>query len=280
MNVIPNVLVNNRKIRLGINSAVFAALLLSLIIAALLIPSGRHNPDFMSKNLPPSWAHLFGTDWLGRDMLSRSIKGIVTSMEIGFAATLVSSVISILLGTMAALLGKKVDNAILWLIDLFLGIPHLVFILFISFAAGRGVKGVMIGVILTHWPTLARIIRAEILSLKEQPYIKLSRKLGRSNFYIAKEHMIVHVFPQFIVGLVLLFPHAILHEASITFLGFGIPAEIPAIGVILSESMKYITMGMWWLAVFPGLLLLSVVLMIDTIGNNLQKLLDPATSQL
>ncbi|MDO5063154.1 MAG: ABC transporter permease subunit, partial [Peptostreptococcaceae bacterium] len=88
-----------------------------------------------------------------------------------------------------------------------------------------------------------------------------------------------HILPHFFVGLLLLFPHAILHEASLTFLGFGIPAEQPAIGVILSESMRYITIGMWWLAIFPGALLLSVVLLFDGIGNNLKKLLDPKTGQ-
>lgn len=133
--------------------------------------------------------------------------------------------------------------------------------------------GILVGVALTHWTTLSRIIRAEILSIKGEPYIVIAKKLGTSNVKIASKHILPHIIPQFIVGVVLLFPHAILHEAGITFLGFGLPPEEPAIGVILSESMRYITSGYWWLAFFPGLALMLMVFAFDAIGHNLEKLL-------
>lgn len=151
--------------------------------------------------------------------------------------------------------------------------------MFVSIIMGKGVKGVLIGVAITHWTGLTRIVRAEILSLKSNQYIQTAEKLGDSKLYIAVHHIVPHILPHFFVGLILLFPHAILHEASLTFLGFGIPAEQPAIGVILSESMRYITLGMWWLAVFPGAFLLLIVLMFDGVGNNLKKLMDPKTGQ-
>ncbi len=144
---------------------------------------------------------------------------------------------------------------------------------------GKGIKGVFLGVALTHWPSLARVIRAEILSLKNAQFIKVSSKLGMSKFQIAYKHIFAHVIPQLIIGLVLMFPHAIMHEASITFLGFGIPLEQPAIGVILSESMQYIMIGKWWLALFPGLLLLVVVLLFDKIGDLLVKVLNPHSAR-
>jgi peptide/nickel transport system permease protein len=99
--------------------------------------------------------------------------------------------------------------------------------------------------------------------------------MGKTRLQVAKEHIIPHVLPVYLVGLVLLFPHAIMHEASITFLGFGLPAESPAIGVILSEAMKYIATGKWWMALFPGLMLLMAVVLFDVIGDNLKKLLNP-----
>ena len=253
--------------------------LLSIIVAGLFINETHYGVDFANQNLAPSAKHLFGTDWLGRDMFYRSVKGMTTSIWIGLAASLVSSVIAVVLGTLAATAGKKVDAAILWLVDLFQGKPHLIFLMLISILVGKGVKGILIGVAITHWTGLTRIVRAEILSLKTNQYILQSRRLGQSPMGIAVKHILPHILPHFFVGLLLLFPHAILHESSLTFLGFGIPMEQPAIGVILSESMRYITLGMWWLAVFPGALLLLVVLLFDGIGNNLKKLLDPKTGQ-
>ena len=107
----------------------------------------------------------------------------------------------------------------------------------------------------------------------------IAKKLGTSNVKIASKHILPHIIPQFIVGAVLLFPHAILHEAGITFLGFGLPPEEPAIGVILSESMRYITSGYWWLAFFPGLALMLMVFAFDAIGHNLEKIINPNTGQ-
>ncbi|RKW42502.1 MAG: ABC transporter permease [Lachnospiraceae bacterium] len=253
--------------------------LLAIMIVGSFINESHYGSNFAQKNLPPSLEHIFGTDWLGRDMFFRSLKGMTTSIWIGLIASLVSSVLAVVLGTLAATAGKKVDSAILWLVDLFQGKPHLIFLMFISILVGKGVKGILIGVAVTHWTGLTRIVRAEILALKTNQYILQARKLGQSPLTIAVRHIQPHILPQFFVGLVLLFPHAILHEASLTFLGFGIPLEQPAIGVILSESMRYITLGMWWLAVFPGLLLLSVVMLFDGIGGNLKKLIDPKTGQ-
>ena len=256
-----------------------SVVILAFIIAGLFINETHYGVNFAEKNLPPSINHFFGTDWLGRDMFYRSVKGMTTSIYIGLVASLVSSVIAVILGILAATAGKKADAVILWLIDLFQGKPHLIFLMFISILLGKGVKGILIGVAITHWTGLTRIIRAEILSLKNNQYILQAKKLGTKPIDIAVKHMLPHLVGQFFVGLLLLFPHAILHESSLTFLGFGIPPEQPAIGVILAESMKYISLGMWWLAVYPGLMLLTVVLLFDGIGNNLKKLIDPKTGQ-
>ena len=160
-----------------------------------------------------------------------------------------------------------------------MGIPHIVLLILIAFALGKGFWGVTLGVALTHWPSLARVVRAEVLQCKESGFVAFAEKLGASPLQIAWRHMIPFVLPQFLVGLILLFPHAILHEAAITFLGFGLPPEQPAIGIILAESMKYLSAGMWWLAVCPGLLLVAVVLLIDRLGENLRRIVDPYSAQ-
>ena len=234
--------------------------------------------DFSRKNISPCGEYLFGTDWMGRDMFLRTLTGLSLSIRIGLLAAGVSSVIAFVLGTMAATLGKKVDAVVTWIIDLVMGIPHILLLILISYAFGKGFKGVVIGVALTHWTSLARLIRSEVLQLKEATYIKVAQKLGKGNLEIAWKHMVPHLLPQFLVGLILLFPHAILHEASITFLGFGLSPEQPAIGIILEESMAHLAMGRWWLAVFPGLLLVMTVVLFDVAGESLRKLLDPASA--
>ena len=231
--------------------------------------------DFSRKNLPPSLAYPFGTDWLGRNMFYRTLTGLSMSILIGICAAGVSAVMALLLGIAAATLGKRADSVITFLIDMVMGIPHILLLLLISYAMGKGLKGVIVGVALTHWTSLARLIRGEVLQLRESEYIQIAEKLGHSRLEIARKHMLPHLLPQFLVGLVLMFPHAILHESSITFLGFGLSTEQPAIGVILSESMKYLIMGKWWLALFPGIMLVLTVWLFDLGGTSLRKILDP-----
>ena len=121
------------------------------------------------------------------------------------------------------------------------------------------------------------MIRGEVIQLRQAAYVRTARKLGVSRGRIIRRHLLPHLLPQFLTGLILQFPHAILHEASVTFLGFGLPPEQPAIGVILSESMQYLTTGKWWLALFPGLALVLVVLLFAALGDRLRRLLDPAS---
>lgn len=269
---------SNRRLTLGILVFALAALAL-IVVAGQLVTLLAQVTDFAQKNLPPSWQHLFGTDWMGRDMFLRTLAGLSTSVLVGLLAAGCSSIIALVLGVAAAIGGKKVDAVVTWLIDLLMGIPHIVLLILISYALGKGFWGVTIGVALTHWANLARVVRAEVLQCKESTFVAVARKLGVSRLNIGLKHIIPYVFPQFIVGLILLFPHAILHEAAITFLGFGLPPEQPAIGIILSESMNYLISGMWWLAVFPGLALIITVMLFDLAGSHLRKLVDPFSSQ-
>ncbi|MGL4606341.1 MAG: ABC transporter permease [Eubacteriaceae bacterium] len=254
-------------------------LLIGITIMGLLLTDAAMVTDFTEKNLPPSLSHPFGTDWMGRDLLILTFKGLSTSILIGVFASTMSGIIAGVLGSMAAILGKKVDSVITWVIDLVMGIPHIVLLVLISYALGKGFWGVAVGVSLTHWPSLARVIRGEVLQIKEAPYVKVASKLGKKPFEIATKHMIPHVFPQFVVGLILLFPHAILHEAAVTFLGFGLSPEQPAIGVILSGSMAYLSSGMWWQAFFPGVALIFIVVLFDMLGGSLGKLMNPNSAQ-
>lgn len=252
-------------------------ILAGITVAGVLLEEQAAVTDFTRTNLAPGRAFWFGTDWMGRDMFIRTIAGLSLSIRIGVLTAAVSAAVALVLGTAAATLGRRADSVISWCIDLVMGIPHILLVMLISIACGRGFAGVVAGVSLSHWPSLARVIRGEVLQLRNTPYILVAEKLGVSKLQIAGRHMLPHLFPQFLTGLILLFPHAILHEASVTFLGFGLSSEQPAIGVILSESMQYLTTGRWWLALFPGLSLVLVVGLFALLGEWVRYLLDPSS---
>lgn len=268
----------NERTRILFRMSVTLIFLAVVTAAGIFCYEGALETDFSRKNLAPGLTFFFGTDWLGRNMLFRTLTGLSVSILIGVAAATVSAVIAFLMGVMAATMGSRVDAVISGIIDMVMGIPHMLLLILISFALGKGLKGVVVGVALSHWPSLARVIRAEVLQLKESQYILIAQKLGHSRLRIAMKHMLPHLAPQFIVGLILLFPHAILHEASITFLGFGLSSEQPAVGIILSESMKHLITGKWWLALFPGMMLVLTVVLFDRLGNSIRKLLDPSSA--
>ena len=234
--------------------------------------------NFASANQMPSLEHLFGTDWMGRDMFQRTIAGLGLSIMVGFIASAVSTCISIILGLFSSF-NKFADECVAGIIDLFGSIPHILLIILVSIMFGGGVYGVIMGVGLTHWTPLARVLRSEVKEIKTKEYISLAENLGKSKVWIALKHILPLIVSQIIVGVILMFPHAIMHEAAITFLGFGLPPHEPAIGVILSESMHYLSSGYWWLAFYPGMSLLLVVLLFDLIGENVEKLLNPETAQ-
>lgn len=269
----------NRRTKVVILTIFMAIILIMIYTFGLLISDDAVAGSFLDAKRPPSLAHPFGTDALGRDLLMRTLKGMSVSMTVGTAASVISAVIAVFVGIAAAAGSKRVDALINWIIDIVMSVPHTVLVILISFALGRGIKGLLIGIAATHWCSLARLIRGEVLQLCSRQYVAVSRKLGKSNSWIFVHHLLPHLAPQFFVGLILLFPHAVLHEASVSFLGFGLPPEQPAIGIILSESMRYISTGMWWPAVLPGFTLVLIVLFIDKLGDNLRMILDPYSAQ-
>lgn len=269
----------NHRTRAVILATLLFILLIAIYACGILIPEDAVTGSFLNAKQPPSLAHPFGTDALGRELLLRTLKGLSVSVTVGLAASAISAVVAVLVGIAAATGSKRVDALINWVIDLVMGVPHTILIILISFTFGRGLKGLLIGIAATHWCSLARLIRGEVLQLRSQQYVAVSRKLGKSSGWILTNHLLPHLIPQFFVGLVLMFPHAILHEASISFLGFGLPPEQPAIGIILSESMRYLSAGMWWPAVLPGLTLVLIVLLVDKLGEYLRMILDPYSAQ-
>ena len=265
---------NHRK-KVILLAFVIFILLVVIYACGMLISEEAVTGSFLNAKRSPCLEHPFGTDALGRDLFLRTLKGLSVSITVGLAASVISAVVAVIVGIAAATGSKRVDAVINWAIDLVMGVPHMILIILISFAMGRGLKGLLVGIAATHWCSLARLIRAEVMQLRSQQYVAVSRKLGKSSGWILIHHLLPHLVPQFIVGLILMFPHAILHEAAVSFLGFGLPPEQAAIGIILSESMRYLSTGMWWSAVLPGLTLVLIVLLVDKLGDYLRMILDP-----
>lgn len=257
--------------------------LAALFLTAALIPATAPI-DFMARNLPPGADHPFGTDWLGRDLFIRTVHGLIISLGVGAVAAVASVVLAVVLG-MAAAIGSHtgrnwLDTGVSLLVDTVMGTPHLVLLILISFALGGGYVGVVVAVGCTHFTRLARVVRAETSSLLASEYVAVSRSLGRSPLFIARAHLLPHLAGQVVIGALLLFPHAIMHSAGLTFLGFGLSPHTPAIGILLSEAMRHLTSGYWWLALAPGAALVGTICCFDLLAHALRKLVAPRTAHL
>jgi len=260
---------------LHLRAGVVAALFAGILLAALAVPDGGPPVSHLTRSLPPSTAHPLGTDMLGRDMADRTIAALAVSIKVGLFAALISTALAVVLGLLATI-SRTADRVVGVATEMALGLPHFVLILLVAYAAGGGMWGVVLGVGLTHWPRLARVLRHEAQTVAASDYVAVSRALGRSPAWIARHHLAPHLLPQIIAGFVLIFPHAILHEAGLSFIGLGIPPHLPSIGVILAESMRAVMAGYWWLAVFPGLGLMIVALAFELFGEGLRRAADPA----
>lgn len=269
----------NGRQRALISCGMALGLILSVAVAAPLMGDTGIRADFTARNLPPSFLHPFGTDQMGRDLLARTLHGLALSLRVGLIAAGLSALIATGMAMLSGL-GRRADAVAGFVTDAMLAMPHLMLLILLCFAFGGGTTAVIIAVAVSHWPRLARILRAELLQVSHAPYVEASRSFGRSRAFVVRHHLLPHLAPQMIVGFLLMFPHAILHEAGLTFLGFGLEPSRPAIGVMLSEAMRHISAGRWWLALFPGAALLALVLTFDVLGGGLRRLTDPHEAQL
>lgn len=265
--------------RLALTSAVAAAVLLALPLAALLLGDLGIRADFGARNLGPGPSHPLGTDPMGRDLAARVVHGLVLSLQIGLIAGALSTALAVAVAVTSSL-GRAADAVIGFLTDVMLALPHLMLLILISFALGGGTGAVITAIALSHWPRLARLLRAEIRQLQAAPYVETSRAFGRSRLFVARHHLLPHLVPQALVGFVLMFPHAILHEAGLTFLGFGLDPTQPAIGVMLSEAMRHLSAGRWWLAAGPGAALVLMVLCLERLADAIHRRTNPREARI
>ena len=269
-----------------IPSAILVIAVLVAVFADVLAP---HDPQvglLTARFKPPFWIaggstnHLFGTDQLGRDVLSRLIFGTRVSLVVGFTAVIFAGAVGTTLGIISGYLGGWVDQAIMRITDTWLALPALTFAIFLAAIVGPSELNIVIILGAVYWTRYARIVRGEVLSLKEREFVRLAIVAGCSKWTIMWRHIMPNVINSSIVLATLMLGIVIVTEASLSFLGVGVPPPKPAWGVMLSDGKQGLMVGYWWLTVMPGTCIMLLVLAANLLGDWLRVKLDPQLRQL
>jgi peptide/nickel transport system permease protein len=265
-----------RQKRLG---ALGAVITLALVLMAALHPwLATHDPNALSPNevlAAPSMDHFFGTDAFGRDIFSRVVYGAWTSLQVSLIAVAIGTVLGTLVGVVSAYFGGTVDMVLQRVVDAAMSFPGLILAIALVGLVGPSVKNVAIAIGLVTFPSLARIVRGPVLSIKEQQYVEAATCTGASSTRIMWRHIVPNLMAVIIVVATARFGSAILVESSLSFLGLGPPPPTATWGSMLSGDAIYIMETAWWLAVFPGAAITLVVLGFNLFGDALRDVLDP-----
>jgi peptide/nickel transport system permease protein len=264
-----------KRNRLAVSGGIVVLVLFfTAAFASLLSPYDPNAIDRHNVLMPPGLHHLLGTDDLGRDVMSRMIWGARISLAVGFVAIGIATLIGMLLGALAGYYGGWTDRVIMRFIDIMLSIPTFFLILAVIAFIGPSIWNIMIVIGLTSWMGVARLVRAEFLSLKEREFVLAARAVGASDVRIIFRHVMINSMAPVLVSAVLGVAGAVLVESALSFLGIGIQPPTPSWGNILSLGKDYIELA-WWLSVYPGLAILITVLGYNLLGEGIRDSIDP-----
>ncbi len=268
-----------KKNKLAVAAFFIAVILMILaLIGPYIVPhdpiainlSARFEPGFWEGNTE----HLLGTDNLGRDILSRIISGARISLSVGYAVIAITAVVGLFIGLISGYFGGVIDIVIMRFIDILLAFPPLLLALVIAATLGTGLDRAMLAIAIIYIPSLARIVRGSVLTVKEMPYVEASRAMGGGNIWIIIGHVLPNVITPVIVYLTLLLGDAILYTAALGFLGVGIDPSSPEWGAMLSGGKDFLILGQWWITVFPGVMIFLAVLSFNLFGDGLREAVD------
>ncbi|MFH9173656.1 ABC transporter permease [Streptomyces albogriseolus] len=262
-------------LRLRVSAALVAVTVLAVLLVPPLVQLDQQAVDLAAKLEPPSWAHPFGTDDVGRDLLLRCVYGLRVSLLVGVVAALTATVIGTAVGAAAGALGGWADCLVMRLVDTLSSVPHLLLGIFIVAMFRPGVWPVVISVALTHWLSTARIVRAEVLSLRSRPFVDAAVSGGASRWRVTVRHLLPGVLPQAGLAAVLMVPHAMWHESALSFLGLGLPTHTASLGTLIQGARGSLLAGQWWPTLFPGLFLIIPTLAVAGLAGAWRERINP-----
>ncbi len=267
-----------RKNRMAISGLLVLVLMcVAALLTPWIAPYGYQEQNLVLGAAPPSAEHWLGTDTLGRDLLTRLLYGGRISLAVGFIATAVALLIGVLYGTIAGYAGGRVDAAMMRLVDILYALPFMIFIILLMVIFGRSILLMFLAIGAVEWLTMARIVRGQVQSLKQQEFVEAALALGLSQWTIIRRHLIPNTLGPVIVYTTLTIPSVMLFEAFLSFLGLGIQPPQSSWGQLISHGVE--TMEEYpWLLIFPGLALSLTLFALNFLGDGLRDALDPRTS--
>jgi peptide/nickel transport system permease protein len=264
---------------------IIATMIFMAVFAPLLAPYSPIDQTLRDKLLPPAWVeggsmkYVLGTDAFGRDILSRLIFGARVSLIIAFLALMAGGGIGLVIGIVAGYVGRTVDNVLMRLVDAAFTFPAILFALLLSVTMGQGLGTLVIAISLLLWASFARIIRGEVLALKQRDFVALAKVRGCSSSRIMLTHILPNVMNTFVVLVTLNIGVVVIAEAALSFLGAGIPPPTPTWGIMISDGRGHIA-DAWWVSLIPGIAITLLVLSVNLFGDWLRDRLDPRLRQL
>ncbi|MBO0678327.1 ABC transporter permease [Mycolicibacterium sp. S2-37] len=256
------------------SAVALGAVVIIALFAHWLIPYGVNDIDVPNALRPPGGAHWFGTDELGRDVLSRVLVAIQASMRVAVISVAFAVVVGVTIGVLAGYLGGWLDTVFMRIVDVMFAFPVLLLALAVVAILGPGVTTTILAIGIVYTPIFARVSRASTLSVRVEPYVAVSRTMGAGNVYILTRHVLPNIAGPLIVQTSLSLAFAILSEAALSFLGLGIQPPQPSLGRMIFDSQGFVTLA-WWMAVFPGAAIFVIVLAFNLLGDGLRDVLDP-----
>jgi peptide/nickel transport system permease protein len=271
---------NLKTVSLGTWIAAFVCLAFVLvgIFAPLLTPVDPNQQSLLHRLLPPlSPGHLLGTDVLGRDVLARIIAGTRIPLVVAVAAVSIAVGLGVAIGLLSGYVGGLLDDVLMRITDAWLAFPFILLAIVFVAVLGPGLQNVILALVASQWAIYVRLVRGQVLSLREREFVMSARMLGVSDVRIAVQHILPAVWPSVIIVATLEVGVVVVTEASLSFLGLGVAASQPTWGAMLSEGRAYLSSA-WWLATIPGLVIVLVVLAINHLGNAVRDMLDPRST--
>lgn len=254
---------------------VLLIILLIAIAAPFLLPHDPNRANLQIAEQPPSIDHWCGTDKLGRDVLTRTIYGTRISLIVGIAAALLAVSMGASIGITAGFFGGRVDGLLMRIVDTINSPPETILLIVLATMFPRSMMTIILVIALTHWMSTSRLMRGETLSVKERPFVEAAVALGAGDRYIMRRHILPNLYSILVISVTLMAAHAVMMEAMLSFLGLGIPAHMASWGNMLNEAQSDIIRGIWWTAIFPGLMLVATVWAIYRFGEGLKVILTP-----